>query len=123
MDQIYHGCMTKSVLGTNRLVGSGKICLASTEKCFWKNPRDIKNRKFKTRSHTKTEPTVSIKRLRHVYATEEMDQSLGLVQQQRTINLIVGYCFFMMLFIVNNGNILSDGTNERRYLQRKYNDL
>ena len=52
-----------------------------------------------------------------------MDQSLGLVQQQRTINLIVDYCFFMMLFIVNNGNILSDGTNERRYLQRKYNDL
>ena len=28
-----------------------------------------------------------------------------------------------VLFIVNNGNILTDGTNERRYLQRKYNDL
>ena len=29
----------------------------------------------------------------------------------------------LMLFTVNNGNILTDGTNERRYLQRKYNDL
>ena len=29
----------------------------------------------------------------------------------------------LVLFIVNNGNILTDGTNERRYLQRKYNDL
>ena len=29
----------------------------------------------------------------------------------------------LVLFIVNNGNILTNGTNERRYLQRKYNDL
>ena len=27
------------------------------------------------------------------------------------------------LFIVNNGNILTGGTNNMRYLQRKYNDL
>ena len=25
--------------------------------------------------------------------------------------------------IVNNGNILADGTDERKYLQRKYNEL
>ena len=31
--------------------------------------------------------------------------------------------FGLVLFIVKNGNILTDGTNERRYFQRKYNDL
>ena len=25
--------------------------------------------------------------------------------------------------IVNNGNILTDGTDERKYLERKYNEL
>ena len=38
----------------------------------------------------------------------------------RHLVLIVGFFFFM---IVNNGNILTDGTDERKYLQRKYNDL
>lgn len=29
----------------------------------------------------------------------------------------------LLLFIVNNGNILTDGTDKRKYLRRKYNDL
>ena len=29
----------------------------------------------------------------------------------------------MLLYIVNNGNILTDDRNERRYLKRKYNEL
>ena len=33
------------------------------------------------------------------------------------------FCFYMMLFIVNNGNILTDGRNERKYFHRKYNEL
>ena len=28
-----------------------------------------------------------------------------------------------LLFIENNGNILRDGKNERKYLERKYNEL
>ena len=28
-----------------------------------------------------------------------------------------------VLFIVKNGNILTGGTNERKYLKRKYNEL
>ena len=43
MDQIYHGCITKSVNGTNKLIGPGEKCLVPTEECFWKDPRDIKN--------------------------------------------------------------------------------
>ena len=29
----------------------------------------------------------------------------------------------MILYIVNNGNILTDGRNERRHFERKYNKL
>ena len=29
----------------------------------------------------------------------------------------------MLLYIVNNGSILTGGRNERRYIERKYNDL
>ena len=34
--------------------------------------------------------------------------------------LCVTYAF---AFIVSNGNILLDGTDERKYLQRKYNEM
>ena len=30
---------------------------------------------------------------------------------------------FMLLHIVNNGSIFTDGRNERKYLERKYNEL
>ena len=36
------------------------------------------------------------------------------------------YCLIftvMLFYIVNNGNILTDGRNERRHLERKYNEL
>ena len=29
----------------------------------------------------------------------------------------------ILRYIVNNGNILADGRNERRYFERKYNEL
>ena len=29
----------------------------------------------------------------------------------------------LLLFIVNNENILTDGTDERNYLRKKYNEL
>ena len=29
----------------------------------------------------------------------------------------------MLLYIVNNGNILTDGRNERGFFERKYNEL
>ena len=52
--------MTKNVDGKNKLISPGEKCLVPTKNVFWKDPRDIKNHKFKTRSRTKTEPTVSI---------------------------------------------------------------
>ena len=61
MGQIYHGCMTKNVDGTNKLIGPGEKCLVPAEKCFWKDPRDIKKCKVKTGSCSRKESTVSIK--------------------------------------------------------------
>ena len=52
--------MTKKVDGTKKLIGPGEKCLVLTEKCFWEDPRDMKNLKVKIRSRTKTEPTMSI---------------------------------------------------------------
>ena len=61
MDEIYQGCMTKNVYGTNKVTGPGEKCLAPTSECFWKDPSDIKNCMVKTRSCTKNEPTASVK--------------------------------------------------------------
>ena len=44
-----------------------------------------------------------------------------LARRRQLILLLV--IFSMALFIVNNGNILTEGRNERKYFQRKYNDL
>ena len=60
MDQIYYGCMSKNVDGMNKLIGPGEKCLISTEECFQRDPRDIKNCRVKT-SCPKKEPTVCIK--------------------------------------------------------------
>ena len=37
--------------------------------------------------------------------------------------LLLFFAFFTALFMVNYGNILTDGNNEREYLKRKYNEL
>ena len=48
-----------------------------------------------------------------------MNQSMG--TWQRTIDFVV--VVFIIYLLFNNGNILTDGTDERMYLPRKYNDL
>ena len=52
-----------------------------------------------------------------------MEPSLGVRGQLILLMVIVFFFFFVVLLIVNDGNILTDRTNERKYLQRKYNDL
>lgn len=37
--------------------------------------------------------------------------------------LFFGLIIAVLLFIFNNGNILTDRVNERKYLRRKYNEL
>ena len=60
MAKIYHGCITKNADGTNKLIGPGEKSLISTDKCFWKEPEDIKSSGVKTRSQTINQPAVII---------------------------------------------------------------
>ena len=71
MAQIYHGCMTKNANGTNKIIGPAEKCLVPTDKCFWKDPQDIKNCGVKTRSHIMKEPTVSIQAYRNYFEQKE----------------------------------------------------
>ena len=53
-----------------------------------------------------------------------MDQSLG--AWGRAKEQLILLLFFLtqdLLFIVDNGNILTDRTNERKCLQRKYDEM
>ena len=53
-----------------------------------------------------------------------MEPSLGVRGQLILLLVIVFFFFFFVVLLnVNDGNILTDRTNERKYLQRKYNDL
>ena len=52
MNRIYHGCFTKNVDGTNKIILAGDRCLCPTAKPFWKFPEEFENG-VKTRSQTK----------------------------------------------------------------------
>ena len=47
--------------GTNKLIGLGEKCLVPTNRCFWKDPRDVRDCKVKTRNCTEKDSTVSIR--------------------------------------------------------------
>lgn len=56
MDRIYQGCFPKNTDGTNRIIAEGEKYLIPTNKCFWKDPIDVK-----TRLQAKNEPHVNFK--------------------------------------------------------------
>ena len=117
---IYHGCMTKNKDCLNRLIGPGEKCLVPTDECFWKDPRDIRSCMVKTRSCTRTEPTVSIKDYHTIslYTSETMDQSMGAwYRTKEQLIVLLLFLVFIILFIINNGNILTDRTNEMNILK------
>ena len=60
MNYIYHGCALKHSTGTNVIIGSNKKCLNPTNKCFWKDPKEIINA-IKTRSQLKKQPIAHYK--------------------------------------------------------------
>ena len=101
----------------------GKKCLVPTDKCFWKAPEDIKSQGVKTRSRTKKERVVTNREHNH-YFEKGMDFRYGDIYYERIRSVL--YClilFLMLRFIVNNGNILTDDRDGRKYLERKYKEL
>ena len=43
MDLIYHGSIKKNIDGTEKLIVTGEKGLVSIDRCFLKNPQDVKN--------------------------------------------------------------------------------
>ena len=60
MDYTYHGCALKHSNGTNVIIGSNEKCLTPTNKCFWKDPKDIISA-GKTTSQLKKQPIAHYK--------------------------------------------------------------
>ena len=46
-----------------------------------------------------------------------------ILADERCFSFIFFFILCVLLFIVNNGNILTDGRDERKYIRRKYNEL
>ena len=67
---IYHSCFYKNTDGTKKIVKAGEKCSVPTDKCFWKDPCDVKNG-VKTRSREKNEPVVQFKDFNH-YLDEKL---------------------------------------------------
>ena len=53
--------------------------------------------------------------------TKETDGYVA--KNKRTVVFLLFCLIEIFIFIVNNRNILSDGRDERGYLQRKYNEM
>ena len=58
MDLIYHGCAYANADGTQKMIAKGDFCLFPTNRCFWKDPREVDDY-VKTRSMTKRQRCVS----------------------------------------------------------------
>ena len=53
--------------------------------------------------------------------TTEIDWYVG--KNKETVVFLLFCLIEIFIFMVNNRNILSDGRDERGYLQRKYNEM
>ena len=75
MDQLFHGCAYMGVDGTHKLIGSGQDYILQTNKCFWKDPRDV-NTSLKTRSVTTNKPSVHWTIIDNYYKDKEKDNAV-----------------------------------------------
>ena len=128
-EQIYHKCFTKDRDGTNKLIQKGKACITPTSNPFWKYPEDVHSgvRTYlqeKNQKKLKVETTTNTLKI-YIYSNifiyiymvrsgrfrSSYIKRLGRILRSALIN-----AGFLILFIVNNGNILTDGCRYRRRL-------
>ena len=74
MDKIYHGSFYKNADGTNKIIAAGECCLAPTDKCFWKDPYDVKHG-VKTRSRANNQPTISFQAV-NKYREDKIEKAI-----------------------------------------------
>ena len=150
MNRTYHAGWLKYSNGTNEIIDRGEKFLAPTNICFWKDPSNIVNT-VRTRFQLKNEPIVHWKTINSYFdqrATRIINNSLkkfeekaieiiheeknGIVfslgskrsKKRRKLPLfLLLLLVWSFILIVNNGNILTDGRDERIYLQRRYAEM
>ena len=123
-EQIYHGCFTKNRDGTNKLIEKGKACITPTNNPFWKYPEDVHSG-VRTRLQEKNQKKVKSREDYDKYFKQkdiqrwlEADDSEVVILKKSDefyVGALIG-AGFLILFIVNNRNILTDGRRYRRRL-------
>ena len=66
MAETYHGCFTKNIDGTNRIIANDEKCLVPTSRPFWKYIEDIPAG-VKTRSQYKNSNSRRPQNFRHLF--------------------------------------------------------
>ena len=139
MSPIFHGRFIKIADGTNKIIGNNEACLTPSSRPFWKYIEDITDG-VRTRSQHKRQKLAT----RHKFETyfhKKNEEDMGESDSEKktmgkssrfgsscfkSIRSFLRYLvrFLIVIFaIVNNGNLLADGRDERRNLQKKYNEL
>ena len=122
-EQIYHECFTKDRDGTNKLIQKGKACITPTNNPFWKYPEDVHSgvRTYlqeKNQKKLKVETTTNTLKI-YIYSEmvrSERFRSSYIKRIGRILRSALIGAGFLILFIVNNGNILTGGRRYRRRL-------
>ena len=133
MGYIFHGCALRYLNDTNVIIWWHKKCLTPTNQSCWKDPKNIIN-VVKTRSQLKKQPIAHYKitdkyfeqRVNKIIKdqpTNFEEKAIEIINgdQKRTkkelLIFLLLFCLrWTFIFIVNNGNILSD--NRRKYLKQ-----
>ena len=116
-EKIYHGCFTKNKDGTNTLIKKGENCVCPTNNPFWKYPEDVDCCVRTCSQENKNKKKIPIKSLINTLKNILTDGYLQTSTNTyfETILSVLFIATFLVLFIVNKGNILTDG---RRYRKR-----
>ena len=119
----FHRCMRKNKDDSNRIIEKDKWCSWPTTSPFWKKAEDLS---FKIRTRSQEQKQELVKRSdfnRYCRRIGQEDQKMARSRRLRTV-LYEGirslFCpslamlSYILIFIVNNGNILTDGRRYRK---------
>ena len=87
------------------MIEKGKACLTPTNKPFWKYPGDVPSC-VRTRSQEKNQKNVKIRDYDKYFKQKDIQRWLEADDSE--------VVFFLVVFIVNNGNVLTDGQRYRK---------
>ena len=116
--KVFHGCFTKNKDGTNQIIDQGEQCLTPTSRPFWKYPEDISG-SVRNRSQEKKQKKITKREFDKYLKKRYSKMARGgpfkssYFSRIRYI-LCCAVIGFLIVFIVNNENILTDGCRYRK---------